>query len=138
MTDRPAIRWRPPVRRKPYLWFCLGRYFTFAAITAGAIVAGADLADGTDNPRAVLPFAVGYGGALVTCLVMLCAVALGFAGRSPSVPTTVAWLTWSLTLVAVLVAAVAVGRPAPALLVIACYPLVGAMPARRLAALPAR
>lgn len=45
------------MRRKPYLWFCLGRYSFFAAMSVGFFVVG-----GFDMSRDVLPMAVGYGG----------------------------------------------------------------------------
>ncbi|MEV4254029.1 hypothetical protein AB0J52_12800 [Spirillospora sp. NPDC049652] len=81
-----------------------------------------------------LPFAVACAGSFMTCLVLLLAVGFGFAGHSPAVPTTVAWICWGATLAAVVFTAASVGGGA--LLFLSLFLLLGVMPGLHLRSLP--
>ncbi|WP_026414766.1 hypothetical protein [Actinomadura oligospora] len=88
----------------------------------------------TDSEK--LPFAVACAGSFTTCLVLILAVGFGFAGRSPAVPTTVAWLCWGATVAAVIITAATTGGGA--LLFLSLFLLPGVMPGWHLRSLPSR
>ncbi|RMI36859.1 hypothetical protein EBO15_37425 [Actinomadura harenae] len=119
------------VPRRRYLWFCFGRYLGFASLYAVFFLRG-DIPTGAGK----LPFVVACAGSFATCSVLLLAVVLGFAGRSPAVLTTVAWLCWGATLAAVVVTAATVGSHG--LLFLSLILLPGVMPGLHLRALPSR